>query len=143
MSTWRALPTRRRVAVVLMALCVVAIAVQMYGLADRASEPSAVVNIDDGLTGDAASGGAEVPENEFIPADRDISECISAVPRPGCGSEARGGWHQTLVLLAILVGLSLIAWRVVAGARKAGADRQRSTPVPSVGAEDRSRPPSA
>lgn len=55
--------------------------------------------------------------NEFLPEDRAISECISAVPKPGCGSEARGGWHQTLVFIAILAGLALIIWRVVAGAR--------------------------
>ena len=58
-------------------------------------------------------------ENEFIPADRPISECISAIPKPGCGSEARGGWRQSLVLLAILAGLALIVWRIVASARRA------------------------
>lgn len=63
--------------------------------------------------------------NEFLPEDRGLGECISAVPKPGCGSEARGGWHQTLVLLAILVGLALIVWRVVASARKARAARDR------------------
>ncbi len=125
MSTWRALPTRRRVVVVLMALCLVALAVQMYGVADRVAEPSPVANSDDGLVEGGAERSADVPANEFIPADRDISECISAVPRPGCGSEARGGWHQSVVLLAILVGLALIVWRVVAGARKARADRDR------------------
>lgn len=60
-----------------------------------------------------------VTVNEFLPENRDIGECISAIPKPGCGSEARGGWRQTLVLLAILAGLALITWRIVAGARKA------------------------
>ena len=63
--------------------------------------------------------------NEFLPEDRGLGECISAVPKPGCGSEARGGWHQTLVLLAILVGLALIVWRVVVSSRRARADRDR------------------
>ena len=63
-----------------------------------------------------------VTVNEFLPEDRALGECISAVPKPGCGSEARGGWHQTLVLVAILVGLALIIWRVTAGARKARAE---------------------
>ncbi len=57
--------------------------------------------------------------NEFLPEERAISECISAIPKPGCGSEARGGWHQTLVFLAILAGLALIIWRIVASAREA------------------------
>ncbi len=56
--------------------------------------------------------------NEFLPEDRSIGDCISALPKPGCGSEARGGWHQDLVLLAILGGVSFIAWRVVRSARK-------------------------
>ena len=66
-----------------------------------------------------------VTVNEFLPEDRGLGECISAVPKPGCGSDARGGWRQTLVLLAILVGLALIVWRVVVGARKARVARDR------------------
>ena len=66
-------------------------------------------------------------ENEFVPADRPISECISAIPKPGCGSEARGGWRQSLVLLAILAGLALIVWRIVVSARKARRE-QLTTP---------------
>ncbi|MDW3216214.1 MAG: hypothetical protein R8G01_19635 [Ilumatobacteraceae bacterium] len=121
MSTWRSLPRRRRVTVVLMVLCVVAVAVQMYALADRATEPSRAVDTE--LVRDA--DGTGTPVNEFIPADRDISECISAVPKPGCGSDARGGWHQSLVLIAILAGLALIVWRIVASARKAKAAQDR------------------
>jgi multisubunit Na+/H+ antiporter MnhC subunit len=56
--------------------------------------------------------------NEFLPADRDLDDCISALPQPDCGSEARGGWRQVLVLVAILVGLAVIAWRLVHAARR-------------------------
>lgn len=104
-----------------MVLCVAAVAVQMYVLADRATEPSRAVDTE--LVRDA--DGTGTPVNEFIPADRDISECISAVPKPGCGSDARGGWHQSLVLIAILAGLALIVWRIVASARKAKAAQDR------------------
>jgi hypothetical protein len=55
--------------------------------------------------------------NPFIPEDRGISDCISALPKPGCGSEARGGWRQGLILLALVGGLSIIGWRIVAGVR--------------------------
>lgn len=65
--------------------------------------------------------------NEFIPEDRGLGECISALPKPGCGSEARGGWRQGLVLLAILVGLAVIAWRVVVSARRAKAAERTPT----------------
>jgi len=90
--------------------------VLMYVVADRVSQPASAPPVDN-----APAGGATVPgalDNEFVPTDRDISECISAIPRPGCGSDARGGWRQSLVLVAILAGLALIAWRIVAGARK-------------------------
>lgn len=59
--------------------------------------------------------------NEFLPEERGLGDCISAIPRPGCGSKARGGWRQTVVFLAMIGGLGIIAWRVVAGARKARA----------------------
>ncbi len=66
--------------------------------------------------------------NPFIPEDRGISDCISALPKPGCGSEARGGWRQGLILLALVGGLSIIGWRIVAGVR-AGS----STPAAGTG----------
>lgn len=71
----------------------------------------------------APSDGPRPTINEFLPVDRGLGECISAIPKPGCGSEARGGWHQGLVLLAILVGLALIGWRIVASSRKARQDQ--------------------
>ncbi len=61
--------------------------------------------------------------NEFLPEERGIGECISALPKPGCGSEARGGWRQGLILAAILAGLGFIGWRVVAASRRAKADQ--------------------
>lgn len=57
--------------------------------------------------------------NEFYPDDRSLGDCLSSLPKPGCGSEARGGWHQSLVFVAILAGLAFIAWRVVVQSRKA------------------------
>lgn len=82
----------------------------MFVVADRATQPTG---------GFEPVASTVVPENEFLPTDRPISDCISAVPKPGCGSEARGGWRQGVVLLAILVGLGVIAWRIVAASRRA------------------------
>ena len=56
--------------------------------------------------------------NEFLPEDRSIGECISAVPRPGCGSDARGGWRQYLVAAVLVAGLVVVGWRIVAGIRR-------------------------
>jgi hypothetical protein len=59
-----------------------------------------------------------VTDNAFIPEDRDLGECITAVPKPGCGSEARGDWHQGVVLAVMVAGLIVIGWRIVRGVRR-------------------------
>jgi hypothetical protein len=95
----------------------------------RAASPPAVA---DHVAAATPDDTPPITVNPFLPDDRGISECISAVPKPGCGSEERGGWHQQLVFLALVGGLAFIGWRIVAGARKnsrAGAARlQAATP---------------
>jgi len=59
-----------------------------------------------------------ISANEFIPEDRDLTSCVGALERPGCGSESRGGWRQTLVFGALLVGLVVVFGNVVRGVRK-------------------------
>jgi hypothetical protein len=56
---------------------------------------------------------ATVVDNPFIPEDQNLSDCISALPRPGCGSEAHGGWRQALIFGLIVVAGAFIAWRIV------------------------------
>lgn len=56
--------------------------------------------------------------NEFIPVDRPIGDCISALPKPGCGSKERGGWHQYMVMIAVVLGLCVIGWRIMVGVRR-------------------------
>ena len=66
-----------------------------------------------------------VADNEFLP-DRDLDDCISALPQPDCGSDARGGWRQWLDLRrSSSSALSFIAWRIVRSGR-------RSRPPPEV-----------
>jgi hypothetical protein len=62
--------------------------------------------------------------NDFLPVDRDIGDCISALPKPGCGSESRGGWAQTAVLGSIVLGISFIVWRIVVASRRAKRQQQ-------------------
>jgi hypothetical protein len=86
-----------------------------------------------GVTVAASPPGTEAPVstvpaptiNEFIPEERAIGDCISAVPKPGCGSDARSDWHQWLVLIAVAGGLTFVGWRVVVGLRRQ-ADRDPS-----------------
>jgi hypothetical protein len=60
-----------------------------------------------------------ISDNDFVPKDQNLGDCISALPRPGCGSEEQGGWRQGLVFGALMIGLAFIVWRIVVGARKA------------------------
>lgn len=71
-----------------------------------------------------------VTDNEFLPENRDITDCVSAVPKPGCGSKARGGWRQGLVALALLAGLCFIGWRIAKGVRRP-ARSHPGTPAPA------------
>jgi len=65
-------------------------------------------------------------DNEFIPENVNLSDCISGVPRPGCGSEARGGWRQSLVFVAMAAGLAFIGWRIIRSARRNRPDADGS-----------------
>lgn len=66
----------------------------------------------------SGSTDATVVDNEFIPENANIGDCVSALPRPECGSEERGGWRQSLVLLALVAGIGVIGWRMVAAMRR-------------------------
>lgn len=64
-----------------------------------------------------------VPLQTTPPMERDISECISAVPKPGCGFKPqqagdRGGWLQWTLFGVMLLGIAFIGWRVVVGVRR-------------------------
>lgn len=67
--------------------------------------------------------GSDVPattvlDNPFIPENANIGDCVSALPRPECGSEARGGWHQAFVFIALIVGIALIGGRLALAVRR-------------------------
>lgn len=55
--------------------------------------------------------------SEFYPESANLSDCVGLVEQPGCGSEARGGWRQTAVFVALFAGLGVILWRVSRGIR--------------------------
>jgi hypothetical protein len=91
------------------------VAVSIIASVTLLSVGSAVIAAEDDLDN---SDMSTVTYNDFIPEERDLSDCISAIPKPGCGSSAKGGWRQMLVLGLVVTGLGFIGWRVVAGARK-------------------------
>lgn len=90
--------------------------------ADLSALEQAPVAVASTMSADLAPGDSAPPDdtvNEFFPEERSLGDCLSSLPKPDCGSEARGGWRQTTVLLAILAGLAFIAWRIVLQSRKA------------------------
>ncbi len=64
-----------------------------------------------------------VTVSDFYPEDSNLSDCVGLVERPGCGSEERGGWRQTVVFIALAAGMAVIFWRISVGVR-----RNRSVP---------------
>lgn len=73
-----------------------------------------------------SSTGSSIPvsapaatDNPFLPAQENVTDCISALERPDCGSASKGGGHQLLVLVALVLGLAVIGWRVIVGVRRA------------------------
>src|SRR5687767_835616 len=59
-----------------------------------------------------------VTDNPFLPQDKDLTECISANPEPGCGSKARGGWRQALTFVIVALAMAFIGWRIVVIVRR-------------------------
>lgn len=66
--------------------------------------------------------------NPFLPENRDLTDCIGLLQRPGCGSEARGGWHQNLVAIAMISGLVIVFGRVAWGVRRGQKNAAATTP---------------
>lgn len=59
-----------------------------------------------------------IEPNPFLPDDVNLTDCVGLLQRPGCGSEARGGWHQNLVAIAMISGLLIVFGRVAWGVRR-------------------------
>lgn len=78
--------------------------------------------------GPGASVSATVPpapieENVYLDLERGVNECISALPKPGCGREPvdagdRGGWQQFLVFGVLMTAMAGIGTRIVFSVRK-------------------------
>ncbi|MEO1057605.1 MAG: hypothetical protein AAFY28_11885 [Actinomycetota bacterium] len=103
---------RRAALAVGLVLLVVALAVPAaataHAAADHVSAAAAIASTVDNTV-------PPVTDNEFIPDERNLSDCLGALQRPGCGSEARGGWRQTLVFVIMGVAMVGVFGRVAYG----------------------------
>jgi MYXO-CTERM domain-containing protein len=113
--------TRRLVRALGVAAAVVVLAAAL-GLLGGTADPAGAVP-PPVTTVPAAAGGDVVVDNDFIPENRNLSECVSALPKPGCGSSARGGWRQGAVLGVLVLGLAFITWRIIRSVRRNRPDR--------------------
>jgi hypothetical protein len=86
--------------------------------------PAAVWAAPDATVPGPADDAPVVTANPFIPEDVDLTTCVGTLPRPGCGSEERGGLHQNLVAVAMIAGLVVVFGRVAWGVRR-GQRRNR------------------
>ena len=66
--------------------------------------------------------------NPFLPENRDLTECVGMLQRPGCGSEARGGWHQNAVAIVMIAGLLLVFGRIAWGVRRSQKQTAANAP---------------
>jgi len=66
--------------------------------------------------------------NPFLPENRDLTDCIGTLQRPGCGSEARGGWHQNAVAIVMISGLLIVFGRIAWGIRRGQKNSAVTTP---------------
>jgi hypothetical protein len=60
----------------------------------------------------------------FLPERENVTDCLSSLPPPDCGSEERGGPGQWLAFGALLLGMAFIGWRIARGVRR--RDREMS-----------------
>lgn len=67
-----------------------------------------------------------IGDNEFLPDDADLSDCVGLVERPGCGSEQRGGNDQILLFAVLMAGMAVVFGRVFWAMRKGSRDEHGS-----------------
>jgi hypothetical protein len=82
--------------------------------------PGAHAQAAPGVAAPAQSSETTVPQTEpeiTLAGDRDLSECIGAVERPGCDTGNKGGILYA-VMGALVAGLVFIGWRVVRSIRQ-------------------------
>lgn len=69
-----------------------------------------------------------VTANDFLPEERDVTDCIGVLERPGCGSESRGGWRQLLVFGLLAGALVVVFTKITLGVRRGRSDERPGTP---------------
>jgi hypothetical protein len=88
------------------------------------ASPVAVASTEPVEPAPATTASSATTDNPFLPDDTttNITDCVSALPRPECGSRERGGWRQGVVFGVVVAGLVAIGARVVIAIRSRDGD---------------------
>jgi hypothetical protein len=106
------MPTHaRRLVLVVTALLLPVVAIASVPAAAADAAPAVVASA-------APPTTPPVTDNPFLPPDKDLTQCVSANPQPGCGSKAHGGWRQALTFVVVALALAFIGWRIVVTVRR-------------------------
>ena len=116
------IPTLRLVITTLVAVLTLPIGVTGAVTSQNLAPTDATAPASNDVPGDVPN---EVPNdipNDFMDLERDLSQCISSNPLPGCGREPtspgdRGGWQQFLLFGIMMSGIGIIFWRVARSIR--------------------------
>lgn len=67
-------------------------------------------------------------DNEFIPTDQNLSDCVGTLERPNCGSNSKEDAHMYITFAVLMGGMALIGWRIAVAVRR--RDRELDERVP-------------
>jgi amino acid transporter len=109
--------TRRRRTVPILLAWLVIVALWVAALAALGSAPATA-------SPPPPTDEPPVTANPFLPEQQNVGDCIGALERPGCGSEERGGWRQTLVFVIMGVGLAFVFAMVAREVRRSRRDQE-------------------
>src|SRR4051812_12534681 len=57
-------------------------------------------------------------DNDLIPTDQNLSDCVGTLERPDCGSSSKSDVNMYITFAVLMGGMAFIGWRVAIAIRK-------------------------
>ena len=67
-------------------------------------------------------------DNDFIPADQNLTDCVGTLEKPDCGSNRKDDLNMYLTFGVLMGGMALIGWRIAVAVRQ--RDRAQEEHLP-------------
>jgi hypothetical protein len=109
-------------------IAVAIVSIGLGGLAASCSDNSTSGGGDPVATAATGAEATTIGTNPFIPDDVNIGDCLSSLPRPGCGTEASSSGATLITFGVLAAGLAFIGWRIGRGVRQRDAGRSPAEP---------------